>query len=403
MTMEHNRGPQGPRVLDGIRVLDFTAVIAGPYCTRLMADLGADVLKVEPLEGELLRHGPPLRNGVSALFSQLNSGKRSIALDLKQAAAREIITALLPTIDVVVENYSPGVMQRFGLDYARLREIKSDLVMCSISGYGQTGPHAERPAFGPIVQAWSGYELVTLGYQPGLTKPLNMGIPVGDTTAALQAYGAITSALFYRERTGQGQYIDISMYDALLATMHKDFQQALNPDTRERLYGPIVTADGYVLLMLLSQRHLENLADCIAQPELKQDPRFSTTAARFNYYPELIAIVAAWSASRTTAEIVGLLEKASVPVTPYRDISAVLEDQQLMHRGMLTEILDAAGPLLVPNTPLLFSATQAAVQPWVATLGAHTGAVLETLGYSPAARAALCSSKAVGVAAAAQS
>jgi CoA:oxalate CoA-transferase len=398
MTIEHNRKPQGPRILDGIRVLDFTAVIAGPYCTRLMADLGADVLKVEPLEGELLRHGPPFRDGVSTLFSQLNSGKRSIALDLKQAAAREIIVALLPSVDVVVENFSPGVMQRFGLDYPRLREIKPDLVMCSISGYGQTGPHAERPAFGPIVQAWSGYELVTLRYQPGITKPLNMGIPVGDTTAALQAFGAITSALFYRERTGQGQYIDISMYDALLATMHKDFQQALNPDTRERLYGPIVTADGFVLLMLLSQRHLENLADCIGQPELKQDPRFSSTVARFNYYPELIAIVAAWSESRTTAAIVSVLEKAGVPVTPYRNISAVLDDPQLLHRGMLTDVLDAAGPLRVPNTPMLFSETQAAVQPWVAALGAHTEAVLETLGYAAATRGSLRTAKVIGVA-----
>ncbi len=397
MTMEHNRKPQGPRMLDGIRVLDFTAVIAGPYCTRLMADLGADVLKVEPLEGELLRHGPPFRNGVSTLFSQLNSGKRSIALDLKQVVAHEIIAALLPTIDVVVENFSPGVMRRFGLDYAELRKLKPNLVMCSISGYGQTGPHAERPAFGPIVQAWSGYELVTLRYQPGLTKPLNMGIPVGDTTAALQAYGAITSALFHRERTGQGQYIDISMYDALLATMHKDFQQALNPDTRERLYGPLVTADGFVLLMLLSQRHLENLADCIGQPALKQDARFSTTVARFNYYPELIAIVAAWSATRATTEIVSALEKAGVPVTPYRDISAVLDDPQLLHRGMLTEVIDAAGPLRVPNTPMLFSETQAAVQPWVAALGAHTAAVLETLGYSATARESLRAAKAISI------
>lgn len=399
--MEHNRRPQGPRILDGIRVLDFTAVIAGPYATRLMADLGADVLKIEPLEGELLRHGPPLRQGASAegasaLFSQLNSGKRSMALDLKQAAAREIIAALLPSIDVVVENYSPGVMQRFGLDYERLREIKPDLVMCSISGYGQTGPHANRPAFGPIVQAWSGYERVTLRYQPGLDKPLNMGVPVGDTTASLQAYGAIMSALFYRERTGQGQYIDISMYDALLATMHKDFQQVLNPEARERLYGPIVTADGFVLLMVLSNRHFEHLADCMGQSGLKQDRRFSSTSNRFNYYPELVAIIATWGATRTTGEIVAALEKAGVPVTPYRDISAVLSDPQLEHRGMLTEVIDAEGPLRVPNTPMLFSATHAAVQPWVATLGAHTDAVLETLGYSREARLALRAAGVVG-------
>jgi len=318
MNIENNRGPAGPRVLDGVRVLDFTAVIAGPYCTRLMADLGADVLKIEPPEGELLRHVPPFRAGASAVFSQLNSGKRCIALDLRQAAAREIVHALLPEIDVVVENFSPGVMGRLGFDYARLRELKPDLVMCSISGYGQHGPSANRPAFGPIVQAWCGYELVTLRYQPGLRQPLNMGVPVGDTTAALQAFGAITGALFYRERTGQGQYIDISMYDSLLATMHKDFQQVLNPEDRDRLYGPIVTCDGFVMIMLLSQRQFDGIVDCLQQPELKQDARFTTTVARFDNYPELIEIVSAWAASRSTADIVAMLDRAGVPAAPYR-------------------------------------------------------------------------------------
>ena len=396
MNIEKNRGPHGPRLLDGIRVLDFTAVIAGPYCTRLMADLGADVLKVEPPEGELLRHGPPFRAGVSTLFSQLNSGKRCIALDLKQAAAREIIVALLPNIDVVVENYSPGVMARFGLDYAELRKHKPDLIMCSISGYGQTGPAAHRPAFGPIVQAWSGYELVTLRYQPGITKPLNMGVPVGDTTAALQAYGAITSALFYRERTGQGQYIDISMYDALLATMHKDFQQVLNPEDRDRLYGPIATADGFVLMMLLTQRNFEGIADCLGQPALKHDPRFTTTVERFNHYHELIDLVSVWAASRTTAEIIAILDQAGVPASPYRAIDSALDDPQLLHRGMLAEVIDAAGPLTVPNTPMLFSSTQAAVQPWVAKIGAHTDEVLAALGITATERAALKESGAIG-------
>lgn len=371
-----------PGILDGIRVLDFTAVIAGPYATRLMADLGAEVLKVEPPEGELLRHGPPFRNGVSALFSQLNSGKRCLSLDLKKPAAREIILRLLPRMDVVVENFSPGVMARLGLDYANLRAHKPDLVMCSISGYGQTGPAADRPAFAPIVQAWSGYENVTLGYQPGLTKPLNMGLPVADTTAALQAHGAIMAALFHRARTGEGQFIDIAMHDALLATMHKDFQQMLNPDGRERLYGPLATHDGFVLVILLSQRHFEALADAMGQPALKNDPRFSRTAERMHWYADLISLVGAWMAGQTTAQVVACLEAAGVPVSPYRDLRAALTDPQLGHRGMITELVDAAGPLPVPNTPMQFSATEAAVKPWVATLGQHTEEILHSIGYS---------------------
>ena len=388
------RGGQ-PGILDGIRVLDFTAVIAGPYATRLMADLGAEVLKVEPPEGELLRHGPPFRGGVSALFSQLNSGKRCIALDLKKPAARDVILRLLPRTDVVVENFSPGVMARLGLDYATLRTHKPDLVMCSISGYGQTGPAADRPAFAPIVQAWSGYENVTLGYQPGLIKPLNMGLPVADTTAALQAHGAIMAALFHHARTGEGQFIDIAMHDALLATMHKDFQQMLNPDGRERLYGPLATRDGFVLVILLSQRHFEALADAMAQPALKKDPRFSRTAERMYWYADLINLVGDWTAVQTTAEVVACLEAVGVPVSPYRDLRAALSDPQLEHRGMITEVVDAAGPLPVPNTPMQFSATEAAVKPWVAALGQHTEEILHSLGYSEEGIAGLRSEAAI--------
>jgi len=387
--LSETSGRAGRGILDGIRVLDFTAVIAGPYATRLMADLGAEVLKVEPPEGELLRHGPPFREGVSALFSQLNSGKRCISLDLKKPAAREVILALLPGIDVVVENFSPGVMARLGLDYATLRAHKPDLVMCAISGYGQTGPAADRPAFAPIVQAWSGYETVTLGYQPGLAKPLNMGLPVADITAALQAQGAIMAALFHRARTGEGQFIDIAMHDALLATMHKDFQQMLNPDGRERLYGPVATRDGFVLVILLSQRHFEALADAMEQPALKQDPRFSKTTERMYWYADLMALVGEWMAGQMTAEVVGRLEAAGVPVSPYRDLRAALTDPQLHHRGMITELVDAAGPLQVPNTPMRFSATEASIKPWVATLGQHTNGVLRELGHSEEAIATL--------------
>ena len=369
-----------PGILDGVRVLDFTAVIAGPYATRLMADLGAEVLKVEPPEGELLRHGPPFREGSSALFSQLNSGKRCIALDLKTPAAREAILQLVPHYDVVVENFSPGVMTRLGLDYDTLRAQRPDLIMCSISGYGQTGPGAHRPAFAPIVQALSGYERVILKYQPGMTRPLNMGLPVADTTAALQAYGAIMSALFHKARTGKGQYIDIAMHDALLGTMHKDFQQMQYPDGRERIYGPLVTRDGFVIVILLSQRHFESLADCMGEPALKSDPRFSKTAPRMHHYAELMALVAAWAASRDTAEILALLEDAGVPVAPYLGIDSALDDPQLAHRGMITEIVDAAGPLKVPQTPMRFSATHAAVQPWVAALGEHNAEVFGSLG-----------------------
>jgi crotonobetainyl-CoA:carnitine CoA-transferase CaiB-like acyl-CoA transferase len=372
-------------MLERVRVLDFTAVVAGPYCTRLLADLGADVLKIEAPDGDLMRHTPPFRDGASALFSQLNAGKRSLALDLKRPAARELVRSLLPRYDVVVENFSPGVMARFGLDYPALAALRPDLVMCSISGFGQTGPHAHKPAFAPIVHAWSGYDSVTLGYQDQQGRPLNMGLPVADNMAAVQAFGAIMAALYHRLATGVGQFIDISMYDTLLASMQKDFQQMQYPGGRDRRYGPVATRDGFVLVVLLTQRQFEQLADCLGQPALKADPRYATTSARLGHYAELMATVADWCRELTTAEAVARLEAAGVPVSPYRGLAAALDDPQLAHRGMLTSIVDAAGPLTVPDSPFRFSATVAAVRSSVPLLGQHAEAVLTgELGLSAA-------------------
>ena len=376
------RSADKPRILEGIRVLDFTAVVAGPYCTRLLAALGADVLKIESREGELMRHTPPFRNGSSALFSQLNAGKRSLALDLKQPAAIALVKRLVPRYDVVVENFSPGVMARFGLDYPALAALRPGLVMCSISGFGQTGPHAHKPAFAPIVHAWSGYDAVTLGYQNESSQPLNMGLPVADNMAAVQAFGAIMAALYHRLAKGIGQYIDISMYDTLLASMQKDFQQMQYPEGRDRRYGPLATRDGHVLVVLLTQRQFEQLADALDQPSLKSDPRFATTTTRLGNYAALMATIGEWCAGLSTAETVARLEAVGVPVSPYRDLASALDDPQLEHREMLTRVVDAAGPLTVPDSPFLFSATTAAVRPAVPGLGEHGLEVLRAeLGF----------------------
>jgi CoA:oxalate CoA-transferase len=385
MNLEENRKLAGKRVLQGVKVLDLTCVISGPYCTRMMADLGADVLKIEPPGGELLRFAPPHRNGASKLFGQLNAGKRCITLDLKSPEAIDAVMQLVAKSDVVIENFSPGVMLRLGLDYPKLRTVNESLIMCSISGFGQTGPDAHLPAFAPIVQAWSGYDAVTLHYQPGIEKPLNMGLPVADNVASLQAFGAINAALYYREKTGVGQYIDIAMFDALLGTMQKDFQVILEPNTFDRIYGPLETSDGFILMMLVSPRHFESLADLIGQPELKGDPRFSTTVERLANYSELTAIAGSWVKPRTTDDVLEALKANHIPVGRYRELSETLEDPQLLHRNMIAETHDAGGPLCVPNSPFLFSETQAAVQPWVATVGEHNEEIFrDELGLNPA-------------------
>lgn len=382
MSIENNRQIDGTGIMDGIRVLDFSAFISGPYCARMLADIGADVIKVEPPGGELLRFAPPLRrnsNGqaASSLFAHLNAGKRCVSLDLKAPQAKEAIFALVKNTDVVVENFSPGVMARLGLDYETLKTYNEHLIMCSISGFGQTGPESRRPAFAPVVQAWSGFELTYLNAQPGIDKPLNMGPPVADTNASLQAFGAISAALFHRERTGQGQFIDISMYDALISTIHKDFQQAQQPLDNDRYYGPIKTSDGWIVIMVLSERHLAGLAKVIGQPQLVDDPRFSQTVHRLDNYSKLMAIAEAFTATKSTEELDKSFNAVGVPSSAYRELAASLDDLQLRHRQMITEVIDSAGAVQVTNAPFLFSQTQAAIRPWVAKVGEHNEAIFK--------------------------
>ena len=383
MRLEDNRKADGPRVLDGVRVLDFTAVIAGPYCTRMMADLGADILKVESPEGDLVRTVEPMLNGYAALFSAVNAGKRSISLDLKQAQAVELIKKLVKTYDVVIENFSPGVMARLGLDYEALAAENSKLIMCSISGYGQAGPDANRPAYAPVVQAWSGYEDVTRRAQGERERPMNMGLPVGDTSASLQAMCAITAALFYRERTGEGQYIDIAMFDTLLGTMAKDFQMSQIVGTPDRIYGPVATADGYVVTTPISPRQFAALVEVIGRPELLDDERFANSETRMRNYHLMPAIIEQWSTQLPSSEVVAKLEAAKVPCAPYRSLGEVAADEQLKYRNMIAEVDHPGAKLKVPNAPFLFSATQAAIKPLVSRRGQHNREVLrDELGLS---------------------
>lgn len=193
-----------PGILDGIRVLDFTAVMSGPYCTRLLADLGAEVIKVEPPEGDHIRLRPPLRDGRSAYFAQLNAGKNSMALNLKKPEARALICDLVPQCDVVVENYRPGVMKRLGLDYEALSKLNPKLVYCSISGFGQQGTWSGRSAYAPVLHATSGYDMANLDYQEGdVERPLKNGIFVADVLGGSMAFGAIQAAMYHALKTGQ--------------------------------------------------------------------------------------------------------------------------------------------------------------------------------------------------------
>ncbi|HKM70922.1 MAG TPA: CoA transferase, partial [Stellaceae bacterium] len=232
--------------LDRLRVLDFTTTIAGPHCTRLLADLGAEVVKIESPEGDMMRTRPPLRSGASTSFGQLNAGKKSVSLDLKSPRAVEAVRRLVATADIVVENFRPGVMRRFGLDYEALRPIKPELIYCAISGYGQTGPSAELPAYAPVIHAASGYDLAHMAYQGEMRRPDYCGIYIADVLTGTYAFGAIMTALYQRQATGEGQMIDVSMLESMLSLTLSEIQAAqfaVAPPGRP-VFGPVATKDG---------------------------------------------------------------------------------------------------------------------------------------------------------------
>ena len=208
----------------GLRVLDFSTTIAGPHCARMLADMGAEVIKIETSEGETMRTRPPLRNGCSTAFGQLNVGKKSLVLDLKSSEGGEVVSRLVTQADILVENFRPGVMRRLGLDWESLKELNPKLIYCSISGYGQTGPSAELPAYAPVIHAASGYDMAHLSYQPGRSRPDYCGIYHADVVTGTYAFGAIASALYQREITGQGQHIDVSMLESMLTLTLNEVQ-----------------------------------------------------------------------------------------------------------------------------------------------------------------------------------
>lgn len=373
----------GNRPLNGLRVLDFTQIMAGPHCSRLLADLGADVIKVEPPGGDQMRLRPPMRDGRSAYFGHMNCGKRSLCLDLSKDAARAVARDLAAESDIVVESFRPGVMQRFGLDYAALAPDMPKLIYCSLSGFGQTGPYADRPAFAPLINAMSGHDLVHMRYQEDAETPPRAGIFIADVLTGVYAFGAIQTALIQRSITGQGQHIDVSILEAMATLMIYEYQEAQFPADRQRLtYKPLRAADGFIILAPFTQKNYDAMFRAIGRAELTADPRFATHAAREANWSELMGIVEAWTLKQPVAECERLFLAADCPAARYRGIDEMLDDPQIAHRGQVTRARDAAGAFAVPNAPFLMSGAETAPNAWVADLGEHSRDVLEgLLGY----------------------
>lgn len=374
-----------PGILDGIRILDFTAMMSGPYATRLMADIGAEVIKIEPPEGDHIRQRPPSRGGRSTYFAQLNAGKKSLALDLKKPEAVAIVRRLVAGADVLVENYRPGVMKRLGLDYDALAPINPKLVYCSISGFGQTGSWAGRSAYAPVLHAGSGFDIANLNYQDGIERPLKNGIFIADVLGGALAFGAVQAALFKAFRTGRGDQVDLSLMDAMLGMLVYECQEAQFPAERRRpLYQPTKARDGFLLIAPVSQNNFEALARATGHPEWTGDPRFATIHAREHHWGELMALLDDWAAPRSAAECEAAMHAGGVPCSRYFSVREAMAAPPIVERGVLQTVHDGSGAFQVPNPAFRFREAPAHARDSVPELGEHGPALLRQLGLGAA-------------------
>jgi len=394
------------KILEGIRVLDLTRVLAGPWATQNLADFGAEVLKIErPGQGDDTRKwGPPFvrdREGRdtpdAAYFMAANRGKKSVTLDIAGAEGQEIARRLAAQSDVVVENFKVGDLARYGLDYARLRQGHEGLVYCSITGFGQDGPYRDRPGYDFIIQGLGGLMSVT-GERDDLSGggPQKVGVAVADLFTGMYATSAIVAALFHRERTGEGQHIDLALLDAQVAMLANlsaaylasgrvpgrmgNAHQAIVP------YQVFRAADGFLIVAVGNDGQFARFCEVAGLEALATDPRYATNPARVAHRDELVAVIAGRLATRPAAEWLAALEAAQVPCGPINDLAQVFADPQVLHRGMVATLPHAAaGEVRVVANPVRFSATPARSERAPPRLGEHTDEVLGGLLGLPAA------------------
>ena len=373
-----------PRPLTGLKVLDFSTTIAGPHCSRLLADMGAEVIKVESPEGDLMRTRPVMRDGASTMFGQLNAGKRSIVLDLKTPEAVAAVKKLVASMDVVLENYRPGVMKRLGLDYPELAKINPKLVYCAISGYGQTGPGAGRPAYAPVIHASTGYDMAHASQQDGRERPDNCAIFVADYASGAYALGGILAAIHQRHVTGKGQMVDVSMFETLIGMLPTEINRSqfeFEMPSRP-MYGPIEAADGYVMLATASERTFQDMAAAAGHKEWLTDPRFEKYADRRMNWGGMVEELEKWSKTLTVKQVVAALEKHGVPCSPYLTLAEALKDPQVEHRGSLCQLQARGGTYKSPAPPFRFSGSPMQSGPHVPDLGEDTERVLAQAGVT---------------------
>ena len=382
--------PSGP--FRGVTVVDLSRVLAGPYCTMILSDLGARVVKVErPGVGDDARGIGPFVDGRSAYFASLNRGKQAVALDLKDPADREVFERLLDRADVLVENYRPGTLAALGYDWDGLHARWPRLVYAAVSGFGHTGPYSQRPSYDMVAQAMGGVMSIT--GQPG-GPPTRVGTSVGDLTAGLFAVIGIGAALYERERTGLGQFVDVAMLDSQVATLENALARyfatgevpgplgARHPSIAP--FAALRTADGHLVLAAGNDQLFATVCEALGRPELAADPRFATNADRTRHVEVLQAELEDALAARPTREWLAVLDAVGIPCGPINTVADVVVDPQVRARNMIVEVPGDDRPMHVAGNPVKLSGhPDPATRGPVPELDAHRAALLAELGLDP--------------------
>jgi crotonobetainyl-CoA:carnitine CoA-transferase CaiB-like acyl-CoA transferase len=385
-----------------MKVLELAQIMAGPTCGMLLADLGADVIKVERVPGgdDTRGYNRPSVRGESAAFMMMNRNKRGMALDLKQPAAREALKRMVAKADVLIENYRKGTMERLGVGYEALRAVNSALIYCSISGYGRSGPYADKGGFDLVAQGMAG--LMAITGEPG-SAPVKSGNPVADINAGILGALGVVSAYVHRLKTGAGQLVDTSLFEAGVQQTY--WQAAILFATGESPgpsgsahilsapYQAFPARDGWLNIGGANQANWERVARVLGAPEWIDDPRFRTNADRMNHLPALVEAMNARLATRTVAEWIAALEREGVPCGPINSIARMLADPQTVARDMVIELVHPrAGRTHALGLPIKLSATPGRVARPAPLLGQHTREVLAEFGFAPAEIEALLAS-----------
>ncbi|VVT08809.1 L-carnitine dehydratase/bile acid-inducible protein F [Roseovarius sp. EC-HK134] len=386
-----------PGPLDGLVVLDLSRILAGPTCTQLLGDLGAEVIKIESLEGDDTRQwGPPFAldadgtpTDLSAYFMSSNRNKKSVAVDLTDPEVQRLLHALAARADVVIENFKPGGLRKYGLDYETLCAAYPGLVYCSISGFGQTGPNRDKPGYDLMAQGYGGVMSIT-GEAGG--EPMKVGVGVADVVCGLYAATGILAALRHRDATGEGQHIDIALVDATMAWLVNQglnyLTSGVSPTRAGNAHPNIVpyqvfaTADGHVIVAVGNDSQYARFCDYLGQPDWATDPRYATNTARLAQRDTLVPMIAEVLATRTTAHVIAGLEARKVPVGPVNTIGQALETEQAQARGMTITMPaphTAKGDVRLIGNPLKFSRTPVSYRSAPPTNGADTDVVLGPL------------------------